>query len=275
MNDNPLGKTSDYPEAYTPEVLHPIARSAAREPLGIGHPLPFVGEDIWNAWELSWLDDGGKPQVAIATLRVPANSDAIVESKSLKLYLNSFCQTRVGSATELGQIISTDLARLLGDPVDVRLQSVEPGHQDVGHELTPGLMPGTLIDDLDVRCDATDVDPTLLAVEPGRDVRETLHSHLLRSLCPVTGQPDSGSLLVSYEGPAIDRAGLLAYIVSFRRHNDFHEACIERMFMDIVSRCGCSSLTVYARYNRRGGIDINPYRSSHAAEAPNLRLLRQ
>lgn len=276
MSDLPLGRESRYPAQYAPEVLHAIPRGAAREPSGIGTPLPFRGVDIWNAWELSWLDGSGKPLVATAEIRVDAASKNIAESKSLKLYLNSFSQTRLDSTDALQETIRTDLARLVDGPVSVAISQVDEWPQQ-----TIGSLPGTLIDDLDCINDlnfddtGTDVDPTRLRANAGDPVSEDLHSHLLRSLCPVTHQPDTGSVLVRYRGPRIDRGGLLAYVVSFRQHNDFHEACVERMFMEIRSQCHCDELTVYARYNRRGGIDINPYRTTSAEPAGNLRLWRQ
>jgi 7-cyano-7-deazaguanine reductase len=270
LSDTPLGQPSEYPDRYAPGLLFPIARSDARDALGISAPLPFSGEDIWNAWELSWLDARGKPAVATATLRIGADSPNIVESKSLKLYLNSFSQTPFASAEAVRDTIAADLGGIVGATVDVVLtrpalwsrQSIQP-------------LPGRLIDDLDVECRGGDVDPRLLRVLSDDETSEELHSHLLRSLCPVTNQPDTGSLLLAYRGPRIDPRALLAYIVSFRQHNDFHEACVERMFLDLKSRCRCRELSVYARYNRRGGIDINPFRSTGSAGAPNLRLWSQ
>lgn len=270
MSDNPLGTPSVFPTRYAPDVLHAIPRSAAREALGIQAPLPFAGVDIWNAWELTWLDPRGKPRVAAATLRIAADSTHIVESKSLKLYLNSLANTRYADSATVAQTIAADVSRAIGRRIDVSLQQ---GPQ--AGELTVRTLPGELLDDLDVACSATEVDPGLLTANADKPVSESLHSHLLRSLCPVTSQPDSGSLLISYAGPAINRAGLIAYIVSFRRHSDFHEACVERMFVELKARCQCETLTVYARYARRGGIDINPYRSDQTHTAENLRLWRQ
>lgn len=270
MSDLPLGRESRYPVQYAPEVLHAIPRSAAREPLGIQAPLPFNGVDIWNAWELTWLDASGKPQVATAEIRIDASSCSIVESKSLKLYLNSLSQSRLDTADVLRETIRKDLARLVDGPVSVALSQVgEWAQQAIGS------LPGTLIDNLEFDDPGEAVDPTRLRATHGNPVSEELHSHLLRSLCPVTNQPDTGSLLVRYRGPRIDHGALLAYVVSFRQHPDFHEACVERMFMEIRSQCHCDELTVYARYNRRGGIDINPYRSTSAEPAGNPRLWRQ
>jgi len=271
MKDIPLGKASQYPETYAPEVLAPVARAEARGALGLdsSDSLPFFGVDLWNAWELSWLTPGGKPAIAVAEIEVPAGSPNIVESKSLKLYLNSFAMSEYRSGDDVRRIIAADLSGVTGAAVTVRLA------EGASAQFPVAPPPGHSIDDLDARCKSTDVDPAPLASDPADIVDETLHSHLLRSLCPVTGQPDFASVFVAYRGPRIDRAGLLRYLVSFRRHQDFHEACVERMYMDIMQRCGCKSLSVYARYTRRGGIDINPYRSSHGGKPDNLRLWRQ
>ena len=270
MTDNPLGRDSAYPDRYAPELLYPIAREDARAPLGIAGQLPFRGADVWNAWELTWLDDGGKPMVATATVSVPAESANIVESKSFKLYLNSFAQSRYRSPDALRDVIARDIGRVAGASVQVSL-----AQPDAWRSRAVSALPGTLIDDLDCDGCAADVDASLLATAGDRIVDDELHSHLLRSLCPVTGQPDTGSVSVRYRGPRIDPSSLLGYIVSFRRHNDFHEACVERMFVDIKARCDCETLTVHARYNRRGGIDINPFRTDTDAEPDNLRLWRQ
>ena len=261
----PLGSETDYPQKYAPEVLCPVPRAQAREALGLPDPLPFSGVDIWNAWELTWLDGNGLPRVATAQLTVPAASPHLIESKSLKLYLGSFAMSRYRQARELRATIAEDLAACAGADVEVALDGDMPA----------GSLPGRCIDQLDVACDTWEVAPGLLAADPGERVAESLHTHLLRSLCPVTGQPDIGSLLVSYEGPRIDPGALLRYVVSFRQHNDFHEACVERIFVDILERCMPDKLSVYARYQRRGGIDINPFRSNTGEKPQNLRLWRQ
>ena len=266
----PLGRSVPYPEQYSPKLLFAVPRNDHRARLGLGDQLPFSGTDIWNAWELTWLDPHGMPRCAAAEVRVPVDSANIIESKSLKLYLNSFAMTRHASDDDVAEAIEGDLSECAGTDVDVSLQKEPPAVSDGFAEL-----PGTCLDTLRVVCEATTVDPTLLTNESSEVVTEDLHTHLLRSLCPVTDQPDTGSVLVSYTGPRIDREGLLRYIVSFRRHEDFHEACVERMFVDILSRCGPEKLTVYARYQRRGGIDINPFRSNFETDAPNLRLWRQ
>jgi 7-cyano-7-deazaguanine reductase len=260
-----LGRETDYPQKYAPEVLCPVARSESREPLGIADPLPFTGVDTWNAWELTWLADSGRPQVATARIIVPAESPNLVESKSLKLYLGSFAMTRFRNADRMCQTIAADLSECAGAPVAVALDP----------DMSIGALPGDCIDALDVECADWEVDAGLLEADAAQDVEEHLHTHLLRSLCPVTGQPDIGSVLISYAGPRIDPASLLRYVVSFREHNDFHEACVERMFSDIEARCQPRRLSIHALYQRRGGIDINPFRTN-CGEAPDgLRLWRQ
>jgi 7-cyano-7-deazaguanine reductase len=265
-----LGQETEYPQKYAPEVLCGIDRGASRAPLGIDESLPFSGMDIWNAWELTWLDPRGRPRVATAEIHVPADSPRLVESKSLKLYLGSFAMSGFDSGAEVAATIARDLEACTGAPVRISVLPV------AGTEArSVARLAGTCVDDLDVDCSDWAVSPELLAADGGNIVREDLHTHLLRSLCPVTAQPDVGSLLVSYRGPAIDHASLLRYVVSYRQHNDFHEACVERIFVDLLERCGCEELTVQARFQRRGGIDINPFRTN-AREAPrNLRLWRQ
>ncbi len=272
MSDILLGKPSAYPERYAPDILRPIPRREARARLGLRGRLPFGGVDVWNAWELTWLDAAGKPVVATATIRFPADSANVIESKSLKLYLNGFALCRYASANELGRVIGNDLGRVAGTAVGLCLTTAAEVTLD-----TIASLPGTCIDDVVVDSPSTEPPPDASVLRTSADniVTEALHSHLLRSLCPVTEQPDTGSLLVRYRGARIDRASLLEYVVSYRRHSDFHESCVERMFMDLKARCGCEALTVYARYNRRGGIDINPFRSDFETTADNPRLWRQ
>lgn len=269
MNDIPLGRETAYPDTYAPELLAPIPRADARATLGLGDALPFDGVDIWNAWELTWLAPGGRPMTATAEIRVPASSTNIVESKSLKLYLNSFSMTEYSGPFDVESLIREDLSAVTGAAVSLNLQTGAP------HDAKIDTLPGHNLDELDITCQFDQVDPETLGTREGGIIEETLHTHLLRSLCPVTSQPDFGSLLVTYRGQPIRREGLLQYIASFRRHNDFHEACVERMFIDIKERCGCEHLSVYARYNRRGGIDINPWRSDQSTAPNNLRLWRQ
>lgn len=268
--ESPLGRKTAYPARYAPEVLYAIARADNRRALGIDEEnLPFRGEDVWTAYDLSWLLPSGKPQAAIATLRVPASSPRLVESKSLKLYLDSLAMTPFGDDRGVASLIAADLSRACGAPIDVALSP--PTRSAAG--LSD--LPGNSIDGLTVECDRWEVDPSLLAVTGDDAVSEALHSHLLRSLCPVTGQPDIGSILIRYRGPKMDHGALLRYLVSYRSHEDFHENCIERIFLDLKERCAPSQLSVYARYNRRGGLDINPFRSDTDDNAPHLRLPRQ
>jgi len=266
----PLGRRTGYPNKYAPELLCPIARSESRARLGIGSPLPFHGVDFWNAWELTWLAPGGLPRVATAGIRVPADSPDIVESKSLKLYLGSFAMTVFESVAAVADAIARDLGACVGAAVQVL---VEPLAERGGRGF--GSPPGTCLDTLDVECSDHEVRPELLTANASHTVDEALYTHLLRSLCPVTSQPDIGSLAIAYRGPRIDPAGLLRYVVSFREHQDFHEACVERMFVDIMARCAPSSLSVYARYQRRGGIDINPFRGTAREIPENTRYWRQ
>ena len=270
MTELPLGKTTTYPDRYSPELLFALPRSDSRERLGIGPDLPFDGVDIWTAWELTWLSPAGMPQVATASIRVPAGSPNIVESKSLKLYLGSFAMSRHEDELAVRAVLEADIGACVGSDIDV---SVEPLRIHAGE--TTRELPGTSLDDRSIDCDAFEVDASLLTCDPDAPADEELHSDLLRSLCPVTNQPDTGSILIRYAGPGIDHDGLLRYIVSYRRHSDFHENCVERMFVDIQERCRPERLSVYARYQRRGGIDINPFRSNFESDPPDLRLWRQ
>lgn len=261
----PLGRETDYPQIYAPDTLFPIAREESRAPLGMGEPLPFTGVDIWNAWELTWLGPGGVPRIATAEIRIPAESPHLIESKSLKLYVGSFAMSEFPGDAAVVAAIAKDLTAAAGAEVEVTLDT----------DVSIAALEGDCIDALEATCAASDVDAGLLQADADEIVEESLHTHLLRSLCPVTNQPDLGSLVVSYAGPRIDRAALLQYVVSFRRHNDFHEACVERIFVDILEHCGPKRLSVYARYQRRGGIDINPFRSNTDERPSNTRTWRQ
>jgi 7-cyano-7-deazaguanine reductase len=269
---SPLGKNSAYQTEYAPELLFPIPRQQKRDELGLTGTLPFFGVDIWNAYELSWLNMRGKPQVAIATFTVPADSPNIVESKSFKLYLNSFNQTRLANTDALLALLRDDLSNAFGAPVHAALTLPE----EFG-KLKMGELDGLLIDRLDVEIDNYSPSPELL--KANRDeaaVEETLVSHLLKSNCLVTGQPDWGSVQIRYVGPQIDQESLLRYLIGFREHNEFHEQCVERIFTDILRQCKPNKLAVYARYTRRGGLDINPWRTNFSsAKPPNLRAARQ
>lgn len=266
----PLGRATPSPRDYAPEVLYAVSRDAARQDLGIGAAVPFQGEDLWNAWELSWLDLQGRPVVAVAEIRVPASSPKLIESKSLKLYLNSLAATRHPSAASVRELISRDLETCAGCAVAVSLRT-----DSDSASCAVSVLPGLCIDNEPAHFEAATVDANLLRLESSSVVSESLHSHLLRSLCPVTGQPDTGSILISYRGPKIHRGALLEYLVSYRDHAAFHEACVEQIFVDLKTRCTPGQLTVYARYNRRGGLDINPFRSDFEERPPNTRLWRQ
>lgn len=269
-NDLPLGKTVTYPEQYAPQLLFPINRQTSRDTLGIqSTALPFSGVDIWNAYELSWLTRSGKPQLACAEFRFPCQSSHIVESKSFKLYLNSFNQTQFADRSEVQQLLVRDLSACAQADVEVVISDIEHNPDYAVVELQ-----GQCLDQLDVELASYSPDATLLTTGDNL-VEECLYSHLLRSLCPVTGQPDWGSVIISYRGKAIDHAGLLSYLIGYRQHQEFHEQCVERIFCDISQRCQPEQLSVYARYVRRGGLDINPFRTTGQQRPANHRLLRQ
>lgn len=270
---SPLGKSSAYVSVYTPSLLFPIAREPKWQELGLeADSLPFHGADIWNCYELSWLTPSGKPVVAAAEFVFPLKARRIVESKSLKLYLNSFNQTVFRDRAEVLHTLESDLSVAAQGPVMVRLFTMAQLHAAGMAQL-----PGACIDDAETEIDCYEYDPSLLALaEAGGLAREVLHSHLLKSNCPVTGQPDWASILIAYSGKRLDHPALLRYLVSFRQHADFHEQCVERIFTDLLPLLGeGAELTVYARYLRRGGLDINPYRSTAASFPENLRLARQ
>lgn len=269
---SPLGKNSAYRTDYAPELLFPIPRQGKRDELGLTGTLPFFGVDIWNAYEISWLNQRGKPQVAIARITVPADSPNIVESKSFKLYLNSFNQTRLDSVVALKTLLQQDLSKAVGANVHISLTQPE----EFGM-ITMGELDGLLLDRLDIEVDHYSPDPSLLkAALDEEPVEEKLVSHLLKSNCLVTGQPDWASVQIHYAGPQIDQESLLRYLIGFREHNEFHEQCVERIFIDILRQCHPQQLAVYARYTRRGGLDINPLRTSHPQALPrNVRTARQ
>ena len=271
-DQSPLGKTSAYQTQYAPELLFPIPRQSKRDELGISGTLPFFGVDIWNAYEISWLNMRGKPEVAIATVTVPADSPNIIESKSFKLYLNSFNQTRLANQEALLALLRDDLSAGFGAPVHIALTMPE----DFG-KLKMGELDGMLLDRLDIEVDSYSPAPALLrAAHDQPPVQETLVSHLLKSNCLVTGQPDWASVQIQYAGAQIDQEMLLKYLIGFREHNEFHEQCVERIFTDIMRQCRPHKLAVYARYTRRGGLDINPYRTNFSGQRPpNLRAARQ
>jgi 7-cyano-7-deazaguanine reductase len=273
-----LGKSSTYVDQYDAALLFPIARRPKRDEIGLAATLPFFGADLWTAYELSWLNPRGKPQLALARITVPAESTHIVESKSVKLYLNSFNNSVFADASAVQTRLREDLSAAIWQggavmsSVGVQLVLPQDFDKEPVHELD-----GLNLDRLDLECAHYQPAPELLTAQLNEaPVTETLTSQLLKSNCLVTGQPDWGSVRISYTGPQIDQAGLLQYIVSFRNHNEFHEQCVERIFMDIWRACKPSKLEVYARYTRRGGVDINPWRTSHPMAAPvNIRTARQ
>ncbi len=270
---SPLGKTSAYRTDYAPELLFPIPRQGKRDELGLKGTLPFFGVDIWNGYELSWLNMRGKPQVAVARFTIPADSPNLIESKSFKLYLNSFNQTKLAGPDALKILLQQDLSSAAGASVHVTLTM-----QEDFEKLEMGELEGQLLDRLDIDVDNYSPQPeTLKANFDEQPVEETFVSHLLKSNCLVTGQPDWGSVQISYYGPQIDQESLLKYLIGFREHNEFHEQCVERIFTDILRQCKPQHLTVYARYTRRGGLDINPWRTnfSSAQRPSNLRNARQ
>jgi 7-cyano-7-deazaguanine reductase len=271
-DQSPLGKSSAYQTQYAPELLFPIPRQQKRDEIGIAGTLPFFGVDIWNAYEISWLNMRGKPQVAIATVNVPADSPNIIESKSFKLYLNSFNQTRLANTDALLELLREDLSGAVGSPVHIRLTTPEQFET-----LKMGEPEGLLLDRLDIEVDQYTPSPELLSANHDEaPVEETLVSHLLKSNCLVTGQPDWATVQIHYAGPQIDQEGLLRYLIGFREHNEFHEQCVERIFVDILRQCKPGKLSVYARYTRRGGLDINPWRANFSTGKPlNLRGARQ
>ena len=270
-HDSPLGQATAYPTAYDPGLLFPIARAQGRAALGIHAAPPFHGVDVWNAYELSWLDRRGKPQVALAQFRVPADSGCLIESKSFKLYLNSFASTALEDAGQVQQRLVQDLSAAAAGKVDVVLV---PARDFPGQRIEE--LAGDCIDDLPVAIEHYGPPRAdYLRADDGHQVEETLVSHLLKSNCPVTGQPDWASVQIAYAGPRIEREGLLRYLVSFREHSDFHEQCVERIFCDLSACCAPARLSVYARYTRRGGLDINPWRSSEPGCPPNPRSARQ
>jgi 7-cyano-7-deazaguanine reductase len=269
-----LGKASAYIDQYDRNLLFPIARAEKRAEIGITSILPFMGADLWTAFELSWLNAKGKPQIAIAQITVPCESPFIAESKSVKLYFNSFNNTSFSGSNHgldaVRETIALDIgAATSGKPhgenrVGVKLTSSDAFSQEQVQELD-----GVNLDRLDVECTHYTPAPQLLtAAFDEQPVTETLVSHLLKSNCLVTGQPDWGSVQIHYSGPQIDQAGLLQYIVSFRNHNEFHEQCVERIYMDVMQHCQPAKLAVFARYTRRGGVDINPFRTSYPQALP-------
>jgi 7-cyano-7-deazaguanine reductase len=268
--DLPLGKHTAYSDQYDPSLLVAVPRVQTRDFLPANVDVPFLGYDTWTAYELSWLNDKGKPQVATALLNYSASSPAIVESKSLKLYLNSLNQTAFTSAEKLTDTLVADLSHTVGSHVTITLL---PAHHAA--EIDVRNWHDICIDDLDIAITQYTPDATLL--ECGNNLlTESLCSHLLRSNCPVTGQPDWASVRISYRGKQILHDSLLRYLCSYRLHQGFHEQCIERIFCDIWQQCRPEKLSIEGRFTRRGGLDINPFRASHSdMQASNARQSRQ
>lgn len=270
VTHSPLGKESTYLSQYQPDLLFPLVRQDKRDELNIKGKLPFTGVDIWNAYEISWLNAKGKPVVALGEFIFACESPIHIESKSFKLYLNSFNNTKFNSLDEVASTLIKDLSAMTKSDVKVKLIPVDQFNQNKIVKFD-----GINLDHLDVECDAYMVQPDYLKTE-NEIVTETVFSDLLKSNCLVTGQPDWASVQISYTGKKINHEGLLKYIVSFRNHNEFHEQCVERMFTDILQHCAPQKLMIQARYTRRGGLDINPIRSSYAmTEYDNGRLCRQ
>ena len=271
-DDLSLGKQVDYEFEYNPDLLQGVPRSLSRDTLNLaGSGLPFDGIDTWTGYELSWLNLKGKPNVAILECHVPITSKNLIESKSFKLYLNSFNQTKFASAEDVRQVLQADLSACAGEPVEVKLILQEQFSSLQFQEFN-----GTLLDSLDVEIDQYSPNTQYLTVAKNvTGVQETLVSHLLKSNCLITSQPDWASIQIRYEGKAIEHEGLLKYLISFRQHNEFHEQCVERIYNDIMQHCQPDKLTVCARYTRRGGLDINPFRSNYEAPYANHRQARQ
>jgi len=272
-----LGKTTEYCSEYNPNLLQPVPRSLNRNDLLLPeNSLPFIGEDVWYGYELSWLNDKGKPVVAVAEFRFSCTSPNLVESKSFKLYLNSFNQSKFSNFSEVEKVLIKDLSNTAGMQAQVKLFNVE---QCPALEIRQTDQSITCIDEEDISIENYQYQAELLEQaqknSPTEIIEDRLVSHLLKSNCLITNQPDWASVYISYKGPTIDHSILLMYLVSFRQHNEFHEQCVERIFCDLQTYCQLEELTVFARYTRRGGLDINPFRSTHINDAPQIRTLRQ
>ncbi|MEC4727028.1 NADPH-dependent 7-cyano-7-deazaguanine reductase QueF [Shewanella sp. D64] len=272
LSELTLGKATGYQSEYDASLLQGVPRKLNRDAIELVGTLPFHGTDIWTGYELSWLNAKGKPMIAIAEFLLNFDSEHLIESKSFKLYLNSFNQTKFDSIEQVQARLADDLSRCANGEVLVKI--IEPKH--FTHQRIVEL-PGTCIDDLDIEIHNYNFNPDYLldSTDDKAVVAETLNSNLLKSNCLITSQPDWGSVMIRYQGPKIDREKLLRYLISFRQHNEFHEQCIERIFVDLKRFCHCAKLTVYARYTRRGGLDINPYRSDFEHTPENHRLARQ
>ena len=269
--NSPLGTQTCYPKSYNPTLLFPIPRKKGRDSIGIKKNIKFYGVDIWNAYEVSWLDSKGKPLVATAQISFQCDTKNIIESKSLKLYLNSMNQMKFESKDEILSFIKNDITKCAEGNVKIILTELKDLYEQ-GFSSFSGL----LLDDLDITVDSYDPNPFLLAAKKDAGpISETLYSHLLKTNCPVTNQPDWASIMIRYTGQPIDKICLLRYIISYRNQQDYHEQCVERIYSDIFAYCAPIELEVYARYTRRGGLDINPYRSSKKIDPPLIRISRQ
>jgi 7-cyano-7-deazaguanine reductase len=276
VTDSPLGQVSIYKSNYDAGLLFPISRKDNRASL-FKENLPFIGYDCWTAYEISWLEPTGKPRVVVAEIIFDCHSPNIIESKSIKLYLNSFNQTQFASQQEVVETMQHDLSSASGGQVDIKVYSA-----DQVNDLPVNKMPGVCIDELELNTQSYHPDSELLKVDTSLRVEnEILYSHLLKTNCPVTAQPDWATVFVEYSGHKIKEESLLAYIISYRDHQDFHEHCIENIFADIDSECQPTNLSVYGRYTRRGGLDINPLRTNYKKEdsqlfnQASLRTIRQ
>ncbi len=271
VGKNQLGQETEYVTTYTPSLLDAFPRAIQRRALGIAEDaLPFRGVDVWNAYEFTWLNQRGKPEVALAQIQVPSKSANIIESKSLKLYLGSFSGTKFGLRGEVVSTLESDLTLAAEAPVSVTLIAPE-------QVLNNGIVPivGHSLDTLDIDVDEYYRNPDLLVPESDTIVRESLYTNLFMAKCPMTGQPDCASILIQYNGQSISHEGLLRYLISYREHSEFAEQIAERIFVDLMNRCSPDRLTVQARFSRRGGIDINPYRSHEEKMSPDTRNWRQ
>ncbi|RTK92473.1 MAG: NADPH-dependent 7-cyano-7-deazaguanine reductase QueF [Rickettsiales bacterium] len=254
-----LGKESQYLSQYDKNLLESIPRKSARDDIGIKNAEEcFSGYDLWNCYEFSWLNQNGKPEVRIIKFEVSCQSEFIVESKSVKLYLNSFHNTRFKDEKEILTLLTSDLNEYTKSIVNIEIFHL---NHFAGNQLH--IFPGICLDEIDIETDIYHVDSSLLKLSNENiTVEEELYSNLLKSNCLVTKQPDWASIYIKYKGVKIDHNHLLKYIISFRNHNEFHEQCIEHIYKDIIEICSPEELFIYAKYTRRGGIDINPYRTN-------------
>ncbi len=268
-HDMLLGVHTPVVDEYSPRLLYPIPRSEGRARLGLKEPLPFAGADLWHAYEMSWLDHTGKPVARVGRFTIGASSPNMVESKSFKLYLNSLNNTRFASDEEAAATIKRDIGRTVEE--EVALELFDPDDRF----LTGAELSGVCLDNLSVAIKPGEPEATMLRMQAAEIAEERLYSHLLRSLCPVTGQPDWATVWIHYRGAALDHSSVLQYIIAYRQHQEFHEQCVERMYNDIWQRCAPEFLHIQAFYTRRGGLDISPFRSSDPAARPLPRLNRQ